>query len=152
MDNEWRPCMERALSSVEIISISPLMARGGKRAGAGRKPGVPNKASRELKELAREYTEEAVGALVRVLRDKEAPASAQVAAATAILDRGHGKPTQHIDAEHAGSIAHRIMQMTPEERARDAVDLVQRARQRLAEYRMTIEHQRAAEPEADEDG
>ncbi len=71
------------------------MARGGKRAGAGRKPGVPNKASRELKELAREYTEEAVGALVRVLRDKEAPASAQVAAATAILDRGHGKPTQH---------------------------------------------------------
>src|SRR6266851_908111 len=152
MDNEWRPCMERPLSTVGIISISPLMARGGKRAGAGRKPGVPNKASRELKELAREYTEEAVGALVRVLRDKEAPASAQVAAATAILDRGHGKPTQHIDAEHAGSIAHQIAQMTPEERARDAVDLVQRARQRLAEYRMTIEHQRAAEPEADEDG
>src|SRR5712664_3987880 len=68
----WAADRTAPLSSVEIISISPLMARGGKRAGAGRKPGVPNKASRELKELAREYTEEAVGALVRVLRDKEA--------------------------------------------------------------------------------
>jgi len=109
-----------------------LMVRGGKRAGAGRKTGVPNKVSRELREVARQYTEEAVDALVRVLRDKKAPASATVAAATAILDRGHGKPTQHIDAEDSSSslsaIVHRVALMTPEER-----------RQRLREAGWMIE-------------
>src|SRR5216684_1109908 len=34
-----------------------------------------------------------------------------------------------------GSVAHRISLMSPEERAADAISLVQRARQRLAEYR-----------------
>ena len=36
--------------------------------------------------------------------------------------------------------------MTPEQRASDALDLVQRARRRLAEYRQTIEHQGEPEP------
>jgi hypothetical protein len=44
------------------------------------------------------------------------------------LDRGHGKPTQHIDADHSGSIAHQISLMTPAERARDALELTERAR------------------------
>src|SRR5713226_2151880 len=51
-----------------------------------------------------------------------------------------------------GSLEHRLSQMAPEERVRDARELVERVRRRLAEYRMTIEHQRAAEPEANEDG
>jgi len=51
-----------------------------------------------------------------------------------------------------GSLEHRLSQMTPEERVRDARELVERVRRRLAEYRMTIEHQRTAEPEADEAG
>jgi len=37
-------------------------------------------------------------------------------------------------------VAHRIAQMTPDESARDALELVERVRHRLAEYRMTIEH------------
>ncbi len=49
-----------------------------------------------------------------------------------------------------GSVAHRIAQMTPDERARDALDLVQRARQRLAEYRQTIEHEPSPEPETED--
>src|SRR5712692_2499480 len=51
----------------------------------------------------------------------------------------------------SGTLEHRLSQMTPEERIRDAHELVERVRRRLAEYRM-IEHQRAAEPEADEEG
>ena len=39
-----------------------------------------------------------------------------------------------------GTVAHRISQMTPEERARDALELMERARRRIAEARMTIEH------------
>jgi len=46
---------------------------------------------------------------------------------------------QQIDI--TGSLEHRIAQMTPDERAQDALDLVARARARLAEYRQTIEHE-----------
>jgi hypothetical protein len=70
------------------------MSVGGKREGAGRKKGVPNKVKSELAELAREYTSEALEALVRVIRAPKAPPASVVAAATAILDRGHGKPSQ----------------------------------------------------------
>jgi hypothetical protein len=35
-----------------------------------------------------------------------------------------------------GTVAHRIAQMTPDERARDALELAERVRRRLAEYRM----------------
>src|SRR5712691_5621227 len=45
-----------------------------------------------------------------------------------------------------GSVAHRIAQMTPDERARDAIELAERARRRIAEYRQTIEHQGEPEP------
>ena len=93
------------------------------RPGAGRKRGVANKVTRELRELAREYTEEAVSALVRILRDKTAPASTQVAAATALLDRGYGRPAQHVDAEINGSLLHRLEQMTPQERHARLIEL-----------------------------
>src|SRR6266849_3725488 len=54
---------------------------------------------------------------------------------------------QQIDI--TGTVAHQIAQMTPDERAQDALDLGARARARLAEWRATIEHEPA--PEAPED-
>lgn len=51
---------------------------------------------RTLTELAREYTEEAVEALVEVMRDKAAPAAARVAASDKILNRGWGQAPQTI--------------------------------------------------------
>ncbi len=51
---------------------------------------------------------------------------------------------QQVDV--TGTIAHRIAQMTPDQRAADALELVARARARLAEYRMTIERQEEPEP------
>jgi hypothetical protein len=75
-----------------------LMPSGGKRPGAGRKKGIPNKVTQELGTAAREYTEEALRALVRVMRKEDASDSAVIAAAKGILERGHGMPTQHVDA------------------------------------------------------
>ncbi len=49
----------------------------------------------------------------------------------------HGAPLLDVTA----TVAHRIAQMTPEQRAQDALDLVARARARLAEWRQTIEHE-----------
>ena len=50
----------------------------------------------------------------------------------------------------SGSLEHRLNQMTPEERAADAVDLVARVRRRLAEYQQTIEHEPSPEPEIED--
>lgn len=48
-----------------------------------------------LREMAREHTEEALEALLKVVREGETDASI-VAAANSILDRGWGKATQPI--------------------------------------------------------
>lgn len=72
---------------------------GGARPGAGRPKGVPNKAGRELRELAQQYTEDALAALVKIAKEGESEA-ARVSAATALLDRGYGRPTQAM--EHSG--------------------------------------------------
>lgn len=51
---------------------------------------------RELRDLAREKTSVAMETLIEVCSDKGAPPAARVAAAAHILDRGYGKPTQHV--------------------------------------------------------
>src|SRR5437016_7024905 len=53
------------------------------------------------------------------------------------------KERQQVDI--SGTLEHRLNQMTPEERAADAVELMARVRRRLAEYQQTIEHD--AQPE-----
>lgn len=57
-------------------------------------PKVPT----EIKSLARAHTESAINVLAGIMNQDLAPPAARVAAATALLDRGWGKPTQH----HAG--------------------------------------------------
>lgn len=54
------------------------------------------KAPIEIRSLARQHTEEAINALLRILRKVDATDSAVVAASSAILDRGWGKATQPI--------------------------------------------------------
>ncbi len=71
----------------------------GGNAGKGRRRGVPNKATAAVREIAQQYTVEAVEALAAVMRDATAPPAARVSAATALLDRGHGKPTQPISGD-----------------------------------------------------
>ena len=61
----------------------------------GRKVGTPNKATRELRELAQPYAPEALEVLAKIMRNGESE-QARVAAANALLDRGHGKPAQSI--------------------------------------------------------
>jgi len=63
---------------------------GGKRAGSGRKAGIPNKATAEVKELARQHGPEAVGELAR-LALKSKSDTARVAAIRELLDRAYGK-------------------------------------------------------------
>ena len=68
----------------------------------GRVKGTPNKATASIRDIAREYTAEAVAALVGVLRAPEEPAAARVAAAKEILDRGYGKASTVINGDEDG--------------------------------------------------
>lgn len=52
-----------------------------------------------LREMAREHTEKALLALVKVIDDIQAPHAAVVSASTALLDRGWGKPTQPVSGD-----------------------------------------------------
>ncbi len=62
--------------------------------GRGRPPGAVSKAKRELAEMSRDHAETALNALVAIVEDSKSPAAARVSAASAILDRGYGKPPQ----------------------------------------------------------
>lgn len=80
-----------------------MAGTGGKREGAGRKPGSPNKLTvaqrRTLAEIAGEYTEKAIQTLAQIMEDKKAPHAARATAANSLLDRAHGKPKQPIEHE-----------------------------------------------------
>lgn len=73
----------------------------GKKTG-GRVAGVPNKATREVREAAQQYTEQALQTLAEILVDKEQPAAARVSAAKELLDRAHGKSTQPLAGDPHG--------------------------------------------------
>jgi len=55
------------------------------------------KAPTDIRSLARSYTESAIKTLAGVMQQPEAPPAARVSAATALLDRGWGKPAQTVD-------------------------------------------------------
>ena len=73
-----------------------MASHGGMREGSGRPAGAVNRATSELKlnlsELARQHTNDALDTLVEVMKSGQSDA-ARIAAATAILDRGYGRPT-----------------------------------------------------------
>jgi len=83
-----------------------MASHGGTREGSGRPAGAVNKATSGLKlnlsELAREYTNDALDVLVEVMKSGQSD-SARIAAATAILDRGYGRPTKTTPLEYIPS-------------------------------------------------
>ena len=68
---------------------------GGKREGSGRKKGVPNKATAEIKALAQQHGADAIKRLAYLMTKAESE-QAQVAACRELLDRAYGKPAQAI--------------------------------------------------------
>lgn len=76
--------------------IGPKGNRVGRPKGhpksGGRQKGTPNRASTELRDMAREYTEEAVKIIAKCMRDKDP--DIRLRAVAMMLDRSHGKPSQ----------------------------------------------------------
>lgn len=57
------------------------------------------KAKADIRSLARAHTASAIATLAGIMRQAKAPAAARVAAASALLDRGWGKPTQPLGGD-----------------------------------------------------
>ncbi len=66
--------------------------------GVSGNPSGRPKSDATIRELARAHTEIALLTLVEIIQNKKAPPSARVHAASAILDRGWGKPSQYIES------------------------------------------------------
>src|SRR5204862_1251576 len=66
--------------------------------GSSPNPGGRPRVVEDIRDLAREHTETAINALVHIA-EKGKQESARVAAASALLDRGGGKPTQPLSGD-----------------------------------------------------
>lgn len=66
--------------------------------GKSGNPGGRPRVIADLQVLARTHTEAAVLVLVSVMNNEKASDAARVAASTALLDRGYGRPAQTIHA------------------------------------------------------
>jgi len=71
------------------LEIKP--EHGGRRPGAGRPPGAPNKLNRPIRELAAQYGPDALGTLIEIMHEGQSE-QARIMAAKELLDRGYGKP------------------------------------------------------------
>ena len=54
----------------------------------------------DVQNAAREHSTEAIKTLAQIMCDPKAPAAARISAASALLDRGYGKPVQTVDANN----------------------------------------------------
>ena len=82
---------------------------GGKREGAGRKPGVPNKLTQSMKEKAAKHGDAALAKLVELLASEDE--AIRLRAANDLLDRGFGKPAQvHQGDESGGPMVVNVVQ------------------------------------------
>ena len=76
--------------------------------GQSDNPGGRPKVVAEVKELAREHTGKAIETLVSIMTNPKTAPAARVSAANALLDRGYGKPPQHITGEGGPSYVVRL--------------------------------------------
>lgn len=67
------------------------------RPGQSGNPAGKPKTVEHVRDLARQQTADAISTLAEIMRDKKAPHSARVAAATGLLDRGWGRPAQAVE-------------------------------------------------------
>ena len=79
----------------------------------------------EVRDLARQFTEEAVETLASIMRNPESPTPARVAAAQALLDRGWGRAAQQVEVQRSGGFAEMLEQLEQRQQPRDITPKVE---------------------------
>ena len=64
--------------------------------GVSGNPGGRPRVDKDVIALARTHTVEAIKTIAKIMRDKDESGAVRLAAATALLDRGHGRPMQAV--------------------------------------------------------
>ena len=88
-----------------------IKLRGGRRPGAGRPPGAPNKLTRPVKELAAEQGSASIERLVQ-LRDAADSEQVRFVAAKELLDRAYGRARQEIGLTGDNSVTVIVQRQT----------------------------------------
>jgi hypothetical protein len=65
--------------------------------GRSGNPGGRPRGLRDVVELARSHSPAAISTLAKIMGNERAPPAARLGAATALLDRGYGRPGQAVD-------------------------------------------------------
>ena len=66
------------------------------------------RAPTDIRSMARSYSRKAIKVLAGIMQAEDAAPPARVAAASALLDRGWGKPSQPLTGDGGGPILQRI--------------------------------------------
>lgn len=86
----------------------------------------------ELARLAQAHTDDAIGTLVEVMGNPDAPANSRVSAATRILEFAHGRAAQTVKQESSGGgLTINILRLTDGETHREVLDAVEVAKEML---------------------
>jgi len=91
-----------------------MAAPKGQKKVAGRKKGVPNKATADIKAAFQLHGDELVEALLKLTKDEDA--RVRLGAINACLDRGWGKPAQF--QEIVGKVEHEVTDLSNTEISR----------------------------------
>lgn len=91
-----QPMLEASRKPTELGSNWVARSSTSFKPGQVANPGGRPKAVRDIQELARQHSSQAIRALVEALTDPKQ----KVSAACALLDRGYGRPAQSIALHH----------------------------------------------------
>ena len=94
-----------------IKEIKMAERRGGKRPNAGRPKGKVSEAKRAIAEAAQDHAGDMLKVLVQIAKDKKEPASARVAAANSVIERGYGKPITPVQNESQDRLTAAILEI-----------------------------------------
>ena len=104
-----------------MIRNSKGQFRQGVYGNAGGRPKVIG----EVRDLAREYTAEAVETLASIMRNPKSPTPARVAAAQALLDRAWGRSAQQVEVQRSTGFAEMLEQLEQRQQPRDITPKVE---------------------------
>lgn len=101
-----KPAPAKSTTSAEIDG-KPVERRGNPAwtKGVSGNPGGMPRGMAEVKKLARSYTNQAIMTLASIMQNEDVSAPARVSAATALLDRGYGKPLQQVEVGNPGDFS-----------------------------------------------
>ena len=95
---------KKRLAENSKSSSDPIIGKPFKPGQSGNPGGRP-KSDRTVKALARAHTVDAIKTLAEIVTSSKATDSARVQAATALLDRGWGKPLMQLEIGEAGAFS-----------------------------------------------